>query len=260
VLRAGADGVEVHHPALGDYVLAAEGAPDLLFTDNETNTLRLSGVPNAAPYVKDGINDYLVLGRREAVNPERTGTKAAAHYRLTVGPGASATVRLRLTPRPPGGAGADGAPPGGGAFGAPFEAVLAARREEADAFYAAITPPALAGGDAAGVMRQALAGMLWSKQYYHFDLDRWLEEHEGHPTRLLRRPDVRNRNWFHMINADVISMPDKWEYPWYAAWDLAFHTVALAMVDLDFAKEQLELVLRETYLHPNGQLPAYEWN
>jgi hypothetical protein len=206
-----------------------------------------------------------VDGRTASVNPERTGTKAAAHYRRTIAPGESATVRLRLTARPPVGP-ADGGRPGGtdGAggepFGGPFETVLEARRRAADDFYATITPPAVEGTDAGRVMRQALAGMLWSKQYYYYyDLDRWLEEHEGHPTRVLRRPNVRNRNWFHMVNADVISMPDKWEYPWYAAWDLAFHTVTLAMVDLDFAKQQLELVLRETYLHPNGQLPAYEW-
>ncbi|HET6344799.1 MAG TPA: glucosidase, partial [Myxococcota bacterium] len=183
-----------------------------------------------------------------------TGTKAAAHYRLTVPAGGSARVRLRLSAAPA----ADDPP--GEAFGAAFAAQLTQRREEADAFYASVAPPELQGTDAAGVMRQALAGMLWSKQYYYFDVDRWLEEHEGHPARVLKRLNVRNRDWFHMLNDDVISMPDKWEYPWYAAWDLAFHAVALAMIDLDFAKEQLELMLRELYLHPNGQIPAYEWN
>jgi hypothetical protein len=233
-----------------------------LFTENESNTERLYGVPNATPYVKDGFDAYLVQGRQEAVNPEGSGTKGAAHYRLAVGAGSSATVRLRLAREEatPGAVAERGAERGVAGFGSAFEALLEQRRREADAFYDAVTPPAVQGTDSGRVLRQALAGMLWSKQYYHFDLDRWLEEHEGHPTRAQKRLDVRNRNWFHMVNDDVISMPDKWEYPWYAAWDLAFHTVALAMVDLDFAKEQLELMLRELYLHPNGQLPAYEWN
>ena len=151
-------------------------------------------------------------------------------------------------------------PAGQEGFGSGFEALLEQRRREADAFYAGVIPPAVQGTDSGRVLRQAMAGMLWSKQYYFFDLDRWLEEHEGHPTKALKRLDVRNRNWFHMVNDDVISMPDKWEYPWYAAWDLAFHTVALGMVDLDFAKEQLEVMLRDMYQHPNGQIPAYEWN
>ena len=256
-VEGGASVVAAEVPGLGTYRLRCAGAPEpppLLFTENETNRQRLFGAPNATPYVKDGINEYLVEGRAAAVNPALCGTKAAAHYRLTVAAGGSARVRLRLSTTPP----ADAAP--AEAFGEAFAALLSQRRQEADDFYAAVAPPDLEGTDEAAVMRQALAGMLWSKQYYYFDVDRWLEEHEGHPARVLKRLNVRNRDWFHMLNDDVISMPDKWEYPWYAAWDLAFHAVALAMVDLDFAKEQLELMLRELYLHPNGQIPAYEWN
>jgi hypothetical protein len=184
------------------------------------------------------------------VNPDRTGTRAAAHYRLDVAAGASAVVRLRLT------AAAETASAGG--FGPDFDGVMAARRREADDFYRSITPPA-ASPDEALVMRQALAGMFWTKQYYYFDLDRWLEEHRAHPLHGQTR-QLRNRDWFHMLNDHVISMPDKWEYPWYAAWDLAFHAIAFSSADVDFAKQQLELVLREVYLHPSGQIPAYEWN
>jgi len=233
------------HPDLGQRYLSCEGAPVLLFTENETNTERLFGTPNATPFVKDGINNYIVEGRSGAVNPEGSGTKSCAHYRLTLGPGEAQRVRLRLAQTPPSGE----AP-----FGSPFENVLAERQREADAFYENITPPSV-GPDAANVMRQALAGMLWTKQYYLYEVDRWLDGHDPG-----QRPSLRNNSWFHMVNADIISMPDKWEYPWYAAWDLAFHTIALAMVDPDFAKNQLDLMLRERYLHPNGQIPAYEWN
>jgi hypothetical protein len=248
------------HPVLGKRYLYCDGGPGgvqplLLFTENETNTQKLWNQPNETPFVKDGINDYVVAGRSEAVNPARVGTKASAHYQLHLEPGQSATVRLRLCDQAPGDNGGGFTP-----FG-DFDAVLDARRQEADVFYGAITPPGIEGKDSAQVMRQALAGMLWSKQYYFFDVDRWLAEHEAHP---LLHPNaavtLRNRQWFHMINSDVISMPDKWEYPWYAAWDLAFHCVALAMVDIDFAKHQLDLMLRDMYLHPNGQIPAYEWN
>jgi hypothetical protein len=185
------------------------------------------------------------------VNREGVGTKAAAHYRLSVEPGQCAEIRLRLTDVGPDQIDA--------AFGPGFEAVMADRQREADQFYAALTPPSV-GEDAARVMRQALAGMLWSKQFYYYDVERWLEERGADPLAPTRRPGPRNDQWFHMVNADVISMPDKWEYPWYAAWDLAFHILALSMVDPDFAKEQLDLMLREHYLHPNGQIPAYEWN
>ena len=241
--------VRASHPSLGVYHLTCEGCPDLLFTENETNLERLAGVPNRTPYVKDGIHRYVVGGVRDAVNPARTGTKMAAHYRVTVGAKQTAVLRLRLTQ--------GAADQSAGDLGPAFDDVFAARILEADEFYASITPPRMTD-DQKMVMRQALAGMLWSKQFYGFDLYRWLREHgvDG----LSAESGARNKDWFHMINEDVISMPDKWEYPWYAAWDLAFHTMALAMVDLDFAKQQLEMVLRETYLHPNGQIPAYEWN
>jgi len=249
---AGVGAVRAMHADLGERILYCEGAVPLLFTDNETNTERLFGTPNATPFVKDGINNYVVHGRRDAVNPAETGTKAAAHYALTIDGGSTGVVRLRLTTTPPAGART--------LFGADFEQTFADRLAEADAFYEDITPPRVDGTDTALVMRQALAGMLWTKQYYYFDLDKWLEEHHANPTHGDTRTNVRNRNWFHMINDDIISMPDKWEYPWYAAWDLAFHCVALATVDLEFAKSQLDLMLREMYLHPNGQIPAYEWN
>ena len=240
--------IAVEHSELGALELRCDGAPELLFTDNETNTERLWGTANATPYVKDAFHEYVVHGRVEAVNPARTGTKAAALYELGIPAEDSRTVCLRLCPN-----GADDA--------GDVERLFEARIAEADQFYASITPPDTPP-EAAVVMRQALASMLWSKQYYFFDLDRWLEEHHVHPLRDEggKGDEVRNRSWFHMVNDDIISMPDTWEYPWYASWDLAFHTVALAMVDLDFAKSQLELMLNELYLHPNGQLPAYEWN
>jgi hypothetical protein len=255
---AGTSTIAVTHPVLGAYYLYGEGAAPLLFTENETNHARLRlDYPAASPYLKDGINDYVVQGRREAVNPERHGTKAAAHYRLTVGPGQSATVHLRLTAQAP----AEPRPRTKGSafpFGQDFEDILAARLREADAFYTSVTPPSVSP-DAANVMRQAIAGMLWSKQYYYWDGDAWLEEHRAHPLHHGSR-DFRNREWFHMVNDDIISMPDKWEYPWYAAWDLAFHTLPISIVDPDFAKRQMELMLRGVYLHPSGQIPAYEWN
>jgi hypothetical protein len=253
-LRQAAPGViAASHPELGERVLACEGAAALLFTENETNTERLFHAPNPTPYVKDGINDYLVHGRRKAVNPAETGTKAAAHYPLTVGAGEFRVVRLRLA-----GATQEGAGPVG-RFGTGFDAVMQARRKEADEFYAAVIPPSL-GTDAAAVMRQVLAGMLWSKQFYYYDVNRWLREHGADPFKAPRRAAPRNHHWHHMHNADVISMPDKWEYPWYAAWDLAFHVGALTLVDEDFGKQQLDLMLQEHYLHPSGQIPAYEWN
>ncbi|MGH7388094.1 MAG: MGH1-like glycoside hydrolase domain-containing protein [Candidatus Rokuibacteriota bacterium] len=242
--------------ALGERYLYCEGDAPLLFTENETNTQRVFGAPGRSPYVKDGINDHIVDGQRGAVNPEKRGTKAAAHYRLNVAPGESRVVRLRLSPVAP----AALAPTNGGnPFGKGFEDVVQARRRDADEFYASITPGAL-DADQANVMRQALAGMLWSKQFYHYDVDKWLEERGSDPFKPSRRAAPRNDRWHHMYNGDVISMPDKWEYPWYAAWDLAFHVLALTLVDADFGKQQLKLMLRERYMHPNGQIPAYEWN
>ena len=249
--------IAAKHPELGELYLYCDGDVPLLFTENETNTQRIFGVPNRTPYVKDGINNCVVLGQAEAVNPGKTGTKASAHYRLAIDAGGHHVVRLRLTDVGP----ADLMRVYGphGPFGGHFEEVLRSRQQEADEFYAAITPPAL-DADAANVMRQALAGMLWSKQFYHYDVDKWLEERGSDPFKPTRKAAPRNDHWHHMYNGDVISMPDKWEYPWYAAWDLAFHVLALTLVDPDFGKQQLRLMLRERYMHPNGQIPAYEWN
>jgi len=254
---AGATVIRARHIAspskdpLADYFLYCEGEVPLLFTENESNRQRLWKAPNPGPYVKDGINDYLVQGQAGAVNPAGSGTKASPHYQLDFSAGAVQVVRLRLTRTPP------------AELPAPFrefDGVIQARQQEADEFYAAVTPPAVkADADRSSVMRQALAGLLWSKQYYYFDLSCWLDEHGAHPLVPGSR-GCRNGEWFHMINSDVISMPDKWEYPWYAAWDLAFHTIPLSSVDPDFARQQLDLMLTERYLHPNGQIPAYEWS
>ena len=252
IVGAGADvrAVAARHRLLGERFLYCEGTPNVLFTENETNTLRAFNQPNQQPYNKDGIIQAIVHGNKNAINPELRGTKASAHHLLTVAAAGSQTVRLRLTDQPP-----DRFPaPFGKAFDVPFKA----RQSEADAFYAAITPDSLTK-DEALVMRQALGGMLWSKQYFHYDVAEWLREHGDKPEEGVRARG-RNKDWFHMYNADVISMPDKWEYPWYAVWDLAFHTIPLSLVDVDFAKEQLRLFLGHHYLHPNGQMPAYEWN
>jgi hypothetical protein len=235
------------HPTFGDYFLHCDGRPSLLVTENETNNKRVFGTPNPTPYVKDGIGNFVVAGIKGAVNPERIGTKAAAYHRLDIAGSATAVVRLRLCRRKM-------AEP----FGRGFAEVMELRRREADDFYRALTPPGI-DADAAQIMRQALAGMLWSKQLYHLDTDKWLEEHGADPMQSSPRP-ARNREWFHLSSDHVISMPDKWEYPWFAAWDLAYHTLALAPVDIAFAKEQLELLLDGAHLHPTGQIPAYEWN
>jgi hypothetical protein len=242
--------IEVNHYYYTPRWLYCEGSPTLLFTENETNLRRVSGAENESLYVKDGINDYIVRGAREAVNPRRVGTKAAAHYSLSIGPGETATVRLRFSDR----AMVSPEEP----FGVDFEQTFSQRQREADEFYATVTPEGLSP-DARHVMRQALAGLLWSKQFYHYEVSRWLRGNPAEPPPPRERLYGRNHDWTHLYNADVISMPDKWEYPWYAAWDLAFHCIPLALVDADFAKEQLILLLREWYMHPNGQLPAYEW-
>jgi len=250
---AGTSAVAATHPLLGELILSCEGEVPLLFTENETNHERLfPGQKNESPYVKDGINDCVVQGNQGAVNPGKQGTKVGAHYGLMVGPRQSSTVRLRLTSQ------ANVAKSIASSFGMDFDQILTARLQEADDFYRSVTPPSVSP-DAAKVMRQALAGMLWSKQFFFFDGDNWLDEHHSNPLHTGYR-NSRNSEWFHMLNQDIISMPDKWEYPWYAAWDLAFHTLPLAIVDPDFAKEQMELMLRAVYLHPNGQMPAYEWN
>ena len=254
--QAGPGIVALSSPDLGERFLYAENSPELLFTENETNTERLVSHPNRTPWVKDGIHRYVVLGQRNAVNPERTGTKAAAHYQLNVPAGGSVGVRLRLSDVAP--AGFDGATgQSAGPFGRAFDAQLEARRQEADEFYAKVIPGSLTA-DQANVTRQALAGMLWTKQLFNYDVDRWLEERGS--GRFGPRRATRNAQWHHMFNADIISMPDKWEYPWFAAWDLAFHCLPLTLVDPDFGKQQLELMLQSSYMHPNGQLPAYEWN
>jgi hypothetical protein len=237
------------HATLGERWLYCEGDPELLFTENETNNERIFGSPNTNPYVKDGINNYVVNGTKDAVNPEHTGTKASALYKLNVGAHKTATIRLRLTDIAP----SDARDPFNG-----FDETLQARLREADEFYRTITPERVSKEEGV-VLRQGLAGMLWSKQYFKFDVDMWLKEHGINPLQLGTR-DMRNKEWFHMINDHVISMPDKWEYPWYAAWDLAFHAIALSSVDVDFAKGQLDLMLQEYFLHPTGQMPAYEWN
>jgi hypothetical protein len=257
-LKAAEGGVTIHHPELGERHLRFEqvgptesgGAPELLFTENETNEVRVYGkAENPTRFVKDGINDCVVNGDRGAVNAAGEGTKAAAHYVLTLAPGERAEVRWRFSPeRVP----ADG-------FVQACDAVVDDRQREADAFYEDVIPKAL-DADARAVMRQALGGMLWSKQYYHYVVKDWLDGDPAYPPPPEGRRAGRNKDWQHLHNADVISMPDKWEYPWYAAWDLAFHCVPLGLVDLDFAKEQLILMLREWYMHPNGQIPAYEWN
>ncbi len=237
---------------LGDRVLDVErlSADDrLLFTENETNDERVFGTPNASPYVKDAFHTYLIEGRTDAVNPAATGTRAASLHRREIEPGGSAVVRLRLRDRSAQGS--------GGPFGESFDRTFAQRIAEADAFHDSIAPQSL-DEDHRLVMRQALAGMIWSKQFYAYPVEQWLAGHGASPWSDQGR-SVRNQAWFHLASGDIISMPDKWEYPWFAAWDLAFHTVALAMVDIDFAKDQLELMLHDTYLHPNGQIPAYEW-
>ena len=234
---------------LGDRYLYCEGDLRFLFTENESNNKRIFGTPNVSPYVKDGINNYVVEGNIDAVNPQCMGTKTAAHYQLTVGAGETGTIRLRLSDLAP------------AVVDDPFKSfaqIMQARKREADEFYRKITPEHVSE-DVARVMRQALAGMLWSKQYFGFDVEKWLEEHGVDPMQPGQRA-TRNSEWFHMVNDHIISMPDKWEYPWFASWDLAFHAISLSTVDVDFAKEQFDLMLGEFFLHPTGQIPAYEWN
>ena len=245
----GTSAIAASHGSLGDYVLHCESPLRLLFTENETNNQRLFGSANPTPYVKDGVNEFVVADQLHAVNPNNVGTKAAAHYVMRVGAKAAAVIRLRLR---------DVGSPVAEPFGPSFAEILERRRREADEFFDAIAPPGISK-DASTVMRQALAGMLWSKQYFFYDVDKWLEEHRADPL-LAETGQARNREWFHMLSGHVFSMPDKWEYPWFAAWDLAFHTIALSTVDIDFAKEQLDLLLVGAYQHPTGQIPAYEWN
>jgi hypothetical protein len=261
VIRRHGDGLLAEHRRLGRLRLvssdgsAADGGSGgrRLFCDNETNAERLWGVPGRSAFPKDGINDHVVTGAG-TVNPEERGTKAAVHHVVTVEPGGSATIRARLTAEPPGPTGATGSPD----LTDGFDAVVAARRAEADAFFADLAPSGISA-DEGLVLRQAIAGLMWGKQFFHYDVERWLSGDPAGPPPPEQRLRGRNSGWGHLNNADVISMPDPWEYPWYAAWDLAFHCVPLAHVDPEFAKGQLILMLREWYMHPNGQIPAYEW-
>lgn len=243
--------IELHHHYYPQRRLYCDGSPMLLFTENNTNNRRLYNAPNSTPYVKDSINEYLVRGNGGAVNPNHEGTKASAHYRIRMEPGETRTIKLRLTER-------DYGVERVRAFGQEFDQVIARRRAEADEFYRTIIPHTLSD-DARNVMRQAFAGLLWTKQYYHYVVQQWIEGDPALPPPPADRRNGRNRDWPHLYNADIISMPDAWEYPWYAAWDLAFHCIPLALVDPEFAKQQLILFLREWYMHPNGQIPAYEW-
>jgi hypothetical protein len=241
--------LKVYHYYYGNRWLYCEGNPEFLFTENETNERRVFGTENGAAYVKDGINDYIVHGAKDAARTDGAGTKGSAHYAMTVPAGQAVTVRLRLS---------DAAPASGKAVDGEFDKVLAERKKDADEFFDTLNLGSTAP-ECKEIMRQAVGGLLWSKQFYHYDINRWLKGDPSGPDAPKERLNGRNHEWRHLYNADVISMPDKWEYPWYAAWDLAFHCVALAIVDADFAKEQLLLMTREWFMHPNGQLPAYEW-
>ncbi len=247
--------VSVAHPLLkGDYSLLCQSNPSLLFCENATNNRRLYNAPNATPFVKDGINNAVVNGCKNCVNPREIGTKMAAHYPMEVEVGGSVEVRLRLT-----NLSSSGGAHANDALGAPFETIFAERIKEADEFYADQLPPN-ASDDEKLVQRQAFAGLLWSKQFYHYNVRKWLRGDEGQPTPPAARWQGRNADWTTLNAHDIVSMPDTWEYPWFAAWDLAFHCLPIALIDVDFAKEQLLLLEREWYMHPNGQLPAYEWN
>lgn len=241
--------VEASHDELGDFWLYCEGAPQRLFTENETNKKLLFDTDNSSPYVKDGINDYVVKGDKDTVNPDETGTKFSAQYQLSIPPGESRSVMLRLCPK------VDLAEP----FGEEAIALFPKRKQEADAFYQSFAPEAMTE-DERRVQRQAFAGMLWGKQFYYYVVRDWLKGDPAQSQPPKERKSVRNADWTHLFNDDIISMPDKWEYPWYASWDWAFHLVPLAVIDPDFAKLQLSRMTREWYMHPNGQIPAYEWN
>ncbi len=244
--------IHARHDTLGEMVLVAESPLESLFTDNETNTQRIFGSPNQTPYQKDGIERYLLGKDHGAVNTGSRGTKAALHYRRDLAPGEAWMVRLRLT------SDAAGTAPAAWSLGSEHDAIFAARQQEADEFYAELAPPAL-GADERSVQRQAFAGMLWSKQFYHYIVARWLEGDPSQPPPPPARLVGRNHDWKQLYNDDILSLPDTWEFPWFASWDLAFHCLPLALIDAEFAKRQLMLLTREWYMHPNGQLPAYEW-
>src|SRR5438477_2226715 len=243
--------IEASHDLLGEYRLYCENADELLFTENESNVDRLWRVPNATPFVKDSINDYVVHRKKNAINPASVGTKAVALYKIDIAPGESRIIRLRLRR----------ITKGEKSFRAfvNFEDVFTQRAREADEFYAVLAPSCLSKEHCA-IQRQALAGMLWNKQFYHYIIEQWLEGDPAFPSPPEERKRGRNAQWRHLYNERVMSMPDKWEFPWYASWDLAFHCIPLALVDPQFAKSQLDLIVREWYQHPNGKIPAYEWN
>ena len=242
--------ITTSHPALGDYNLFCDSVDDVFFTENESNSERLWGIPNAKPFVKDSINDHVVNGKFDVVNPAQFGTKAAAHYKFNIPAGETISIRLRLT--------RDVNKTSTEAF-ADFDAILRLRRAEADQFYAELAPKILSEEQRA-IQRQAFAGLLWNKQFYHYIVERWLDGDPDQPAPPDERKHGRNAGWRHLYNERVMSMPDKWEFPWYASWDLAFHCLPLALVDVKFAKAQLDLIVREWYQHPNGKIPAYEWN
>ncbi|MGH2412705.1 MAG: MGH1-like glycoside hydrolase domain-containing protein, partial [Microcystaceae cyanobacterium] len=240
--------IEADHPSLGSRWLYCDTTPELLFTENETNFEQLFQVGKATPYVKDAVHEYVIHNRKAAINPDRIGTKVAAHYSLWLEPGETKTIRLRLSD----------ASQSSDPFGVDFETVFSDRIAEADEFYQRITPATLSE-DLRLIQRQAFAGLLWSKQFYLYIVEDWLKGDPATPPPPASREEIRNTDWVHLFSDDVLSMPDTWEYPWFAAWDLAFHVVPLAMIDPDFAKRQLSRLTREWYMHPNGQLPAYEW-
>jgi hypothetical protein len=246
--KGGKNVVEASHPGLGKMWLYCDNPDEILFTENETNYERLYGFNNGSAYVKNGIADYIVHNNKGAVNPDKNGTKASPHYMLRIDSGATKTVRLRLSDKK------DLPDP----LGDQFESSFNERLKEADEFYNSVSPFPLTE-ELRSIQRQAFAGMLWSKQFYHYVVGDWLKGDPAAPPPPVERKNGRNRDWIHLYNDDILSMPDKWEYPWFAAWDLAFHTIPLAMIDPEFAKRQLILLTREWYMHPNGQLPAYEW-
>ncbi|APB32758.1 Glucosidase I [Gloeomargarita lithophora Alchichica-D10] len=250
-LKAENNRIFAHHETLGNYVLTCDENPTLLFTENETNYQQVYGTNNPSPYVKDSFHRYVIHDQMEAVNPQQTGTKASVHYVYDIPAQGTQVIRLRLThENVPGFPNLD--------FD-DFDTIVQQRKQEADAFYATITPGELSP-DYQLIQRQAFAGMLWSKQYYRYDMETWLKGDPAMPAPPPGRKKGRNHQWFHLDTQEILSMPDKWEYPWFAAWDLAFHTITLALIDPDFAKHQLDLLTREWYMHPNGQMPAYEWN
>jgi len=241
--------IQAAHSKLGNYLLYCQGAGELLFTDNDTDTEKIFGVPNTSAYVKDGINEFVLSGRKSAVNPAQTGTKMSAHYILKIPAGDTKSIHLRLAnvknlKKP---------------FGDNFDGIFEARLKEADAFYRKICPFKLSR-PMRNIQRQAFSSLLWNKQFYHYDVENWLKGDPAQPATHQDRKAGRNSTWRHMYSEVVMSMPDKWEYPWFAAWDLAFHTIPLAIIDPEFAKEQLIRLTREWFMHPNGQIPAYEWN